>query len=88
MVLRLCADILSAAADQGADCVVVACPLCQANLDLRQAQIRKAYGLRGDLPILYFTQLVGLALGLGPKALGLNKLIVSPLRLLESRALA
>jgi heterodisulfide reductase subunit B len=88
VVLRLCADILSAAADQGADCLAVACPLCQANLDLRQAQIRKVHGLQGDLPILYFTQLIGLALGMDSKALGLNRLIVSPRRLLESQALA
>jgi heterodisulfide reductase subunit B len=87
VVLKLCRDILQMAADAGADCVMVACPLCQSSLDLRQPQVNKHYGTDLDLPVLYFTQLAGLALGLAPRALGLRKLVVSPNRLLKAKAL-
>jgi heterodisulfide reductase subunit B len=86
VVLKLCHDILQMAADAGADCLMVACPLCQANLDMRQRQINKRYGTRFATPILYFTQLVGLALGMEPAELGLNKLLVSPKQLLRAKA--
>jgi len=85
IVLKLSRDILQMAADAGAECLVVACPLCQSNLDLRQAQINKRYKTDFALPILYFTQLVGLALGMGWRELGLNKLIVSPKKLLGAK---
>jgi heterodisulfide reductase subunit B len=62
IVLRLSRDILEAASQAGAQAVVVACPLCQVNLDTRQAEINKAYHTHFNLPILYFTQLMGLAL--------------------------
>jgi len=62
---------------------VVACPLCQANLDMRQRQIGEQYGQAYDLPILYFTQLMGLAFGLEPAALGLQKHSVSAEPLLQ-----
>ncbi len=84
VVLKLSRDILQMAADEGAECIVVACPLCQSNLDLRQAQINKRYETEFVLPILYFTQLVGLGLGMGARELGLNKLTVSPQKLLHT----
>ena len=67
IVLKLCRDIYQMAADSGAECLVVACPLCQSNLDMRQGQVNKRYGTDFDLPVLYFTQLIGLALGLEPR---------------------
>jgi heterodisulfide reductase subunit B2 len=88
VVLKLCGDILQMAADEGAECLVVACPLCQANLDIRQAQVNKEYGLHIDLPVLYFTQLIGLALGISHKELGLDKLMTSPQKLLKAKELA
>ncbi len=66
------------AAQAGADCLAVACPMCQVNLDLRQADIHKAYGDIPQIPALYVTQLLGLALGLAPDALGLDALSISP----------
>jgi heterodisulfide reductase subunit B len=84
VVLRLAGDILQTAKDAGADCLMVACPLCQSNLDLRQAQINKRYKTDFHLPIVYFTQLLGLALGIPPQQLGLDKLIVSPAKVLET----
>ncbi|MDP2911663.1 MAG: CoB--CoM heterodisulfide reductase iron-sulfur subunit B family protein [Candidatus Omnitrophota bacterium] len=83
IVLKLSADILQMAYDEGAQVIVVACPLCQSNLDLRQAAINRKYKKDFQMPILYFTQLVGLSLGIDAKKLGLNKHIVSPMKLLD-----
>ena len=80
---RLAFGILEMAQRAGADCVAVACPLCQSNLDLRQKESTRAAGSDLSLPVLYFTQLLGLAFGLKPKALGLGKLVVSPRAVLE-----
>lgn len=78
IVCKLTHDILREARDAGADVIAVACPLCQSNLDLRQADVARAFGTRYDLPVCYFTQLLGLALGMDRKALGLERLIVNP----------
>jgi len=85
MVLKLTYELLSWAKDQGAEAVVVDCPLCQFNLDSRQGEIERIYGRTFSLPIFYFTQLLGLGLGLGNKELGLEKMNVSPFPLLEER---
>ncbi len=73
---KLGGDILGAARRAGAECVAVACPLCQANLDLRQREIERKRGETYRLPVFYITQLMGLCLGLEPKALGIGKLVV------------
>jgi heterodisulfide reductase subunit B len=75
--------VLEMAERAGADCVAVACPLCQSNLDLRQDESARAAVREISLPVFYFTQLLGLALGLEPKSLGLGKLVVSPRAVLE-----
>ncbi|MFQ5866922.1 MAG: CoB--CoM heterodisulfide reductase iron-sulfur subunit B family protein [bacterium] len=85
IVLKLCKDILQMAKEAEADCLVVACPLCQSNLDLRQRETERKYNTKFNLPILYFTQLVGLALGIEAKKLGLQKHIVSPQNLFKER---
>lgn len=70
--------ILKLASDMGADVISVACPLCQMNLDLRQKQAAKAVNAFFKMPVLYFTQLMGLALDIAPEHLGLDQLCVSP----------
>ena len=65
LVLRL----LSAAVEAEAECIATICPLCQINLEAYQNRINKRFGTRFDMPIFYFTQLTGLALGLGEKEL-------------------
>jgi heterodisulfide reductase subunit B len=72
VVGRLAHKLLSMAQSAGADLLVVACPLCQVNLDLRQADAAKAHGALRPTPVLYVTQLLGLALGLPPGELGLD----------------
>jgi len=70
-VLRMGRAIIEDARRAGAEALVVACPLCHTNLDLRQ----KAMESRGEpkLPVLFITQVVGLALGLSPDSLGLKR---------------
>lgn len=77
-VTRLSGKIVALASSLGADVIAVACPLCQMNLDMRQGQIEKANKAKYNLPVMYYTQLLGLAFGLPEKELGLNKLVVSP----------
>jgi heterodisulfide reductase subunit B2 len=74
-VVRLGRSIIEDARRNGAEAIVVACPLCHSNLDLRQ----KAMTARGEkpLPILFITQVVGLALGLPAEALGLKRHFVA-----------
>ena len=78
IVLKLTHDLLREAKGAGADALAVACPLCQLNLDSRQEQIEETYNVRHRIPILYFTQLMGLAFGALPKEVGIQKLITSP----------
>jgi heterodisulfide reductase subunit B2 len=76
VALRLCRNILLCAQQYEAQCVAVTCPLCQMNLDAFQTAINKKYGTKFNFPIVYFTQLMGVAFGLDSKALGLNDCIV------------
>ncbi|MFZ5427723.1 MAG: CoB--CoM heterodisulfide reductase iron-sulfur subunit B family protein [Thermodesulfobacteriota bacterium] len=78
MVERMSGKLLDLAASCGADAMVTACPLCQMNLDLRQDQINSANGTSHQIPVFYFTQLLGLALGADERKLGFGMLAVSP----------
>ncbi len=80
---RLSGRLLSSAQKFGADLIVVACPLCHMNLDLRQEQAAEAAGRPFSMPVLYFTQLMGIALGLPENVLGLDKLCVNPATVLN-----
>ena len=71
------------ALDSGADCLVVPCPLCHLNLDLQQPAAAGAVGRDLGLPILHLPQLVGLALGLSPKELGMGKHVVKPTSVID-----
>jgi heterodisulfide reductase subunit B len=73
VVLELTKKILADAESVGADVISVGCPLCHANLDGRQKQINNKFDTSFNIPILYFTQLIGLALGIKAKNLGLFK---------------
>ncbi|HLB12458.1 MAG TPA: CoB--CoM heterodisulfide reductase iron-sulfur subunit B family protein, partial [Dehalococcoidia bacterium] len=88
MVYRLVYRILKGAKTAGADCIVVACPLCQANLDTREKTVEARYGEKFGLPVVYFTQLMGLALGYPPQELLLDKLLIDAMPLLRSKGLA
>jgi heterodisulfide reductase subunit B len=72
-VLDLSNKILGNAAAHGANCIVVACPMCHVNLDMKQLDIGRAYGSEHNLMVYYLSDLVGLALGLSEKDLGIDK---------------
>lgn len=71
------------AINNSADCIVTPCPLCHLNLDSRQPEVAKVIGQKLDIPILHLPQLVGLALGITPENLGLNRHVVSTRKVLE-----
>lgn len=83
IVLKLSSDLISHARQSGADAIVVACPLCHTNLDARQFQMK----LQEPMPVLYFTQLMALALGLPDQAAALDKNLVNPRPLLQSKGM-
>ncbi|NQT53681.1 CoB--CoM heterodisulfide reductase iron-sulfur subunit B family protein [bacterium] len=85
VVVRLCAQLLEVARECGADVLSVACPLCQANLDMYQSDAESQIGKQLGIPVLYFTQLMALAFGCAPDALCLDKGIVDPLPLLVDK---
>jgi heterodisulfide reductase subunit B2 len=87
-VVRLGRAILEDARAAGAEALVVACPMCHSNLDLRQRAMarRESRERAADLPILFITEVVGLALGIEPEKLGLGRHFVSPRLFLEAAA--
>lgn len=84
-VCELTGRLIREATFRGADAVVVACQVCQINLDTRQAEIGRLDKKKYAIPVLYFTQLMGLAFGLPYKDLGLKSHIVNPKNMLASK---
>jgi heterodisulfide reductase subunit B len=78
LALSLIRKLLDDAVANGAECLITVCPLCQTNIDAYQSSVNRKFKTNFKLPVLFFTQLIGLALGVDPKALGLNTNIVSP----------
>ncbi|MCD6384284.1 CoB--CoM heterodisulfide reductase iron-sulfur subunit B family protein [Candidatus Sumerlaeota bacterium] len=76
IALVLIRDLLKCAKDIGAECIITPCPLCQFNLDVYQDKVAKKFNEHYSIPILYFTQLLGLALGVSPSRLGFEHSIV------------
>lgn len=82
--LRLNYLLLNEARKRGANCIAVICPLCQFNLEAYQDKINTLYKSDISMPILYFSQVVGYALGIDEKTLGLNQMIVEPRELIAA----
>ncbi|MBJ6726160.1 CoB--CoM heterodisulfide reductase iron-sulfur subunit B family protein [Geomesophilobacter sediminis] len=87
VVLHLSDAILRSAQAAGADCVMVACPLCHGNLDIRQEAIENRSQEKYDLPIFYITQLAALAMGVDDDKLGFDSVIVDPRPMLMDKEL-
>jgi heterodisulfide reductase subunit B2 len=77
IVLELAHKILSNAAEHGASCLVVACPMCHVNLDMKQAAVERRFGKKLGMVVYYLSDLVGLALGLSAEQLGINRHFVT-----------
>jgi len=76
LALDLTRKLLESAASNGAECIITACPLCQTNLDAYQSRVNKKFKTSYRLPVLFFPQLMGIALGLDERVLGLKKSVV------------
>jgi heterodisulfide reductase subunit B len=75
--LSMVRNLLQSAVDCKAGVIATACPLCQVNLECYQTQINREFGTNFNMPVMYFTQLVGLAMGIPAKQLGVGTELVS-----------
>jgi heterodisulfide reductase subunit B len=73
--LRLISDLLQEAKRRGADVLVTACPLCQFNLEFFQERAGREFGKPVELTVGFFTQILGLALGLDERSLGIQRML-------------
>lgn len=73
LVAKLSGKIVDAAAKRGAEAIIVVCPMCHTNLDMRRDWIEQTLGCPYRIPVLYLTQAIGLALGLDENTLGLHR---------------
>jgi heterodisulfide reductase subunit B len=87
IVRRLTQKLFDGALRAGAEAIVVACPLCQSNLDSRQEEISREAGKRYNLPVFYFTELIGLAMGHGDAGKWFKRHFVNPAKLLAAKGL-
>ncbi len=81
--LGLIEKLLKNATENGAQCLVTPCPLCQTNLDAYQSRVNSVFKTNYSIPVLYITQLIGLALGIDAKSLSLDSNVVRPGEILE-----
>jgi heterodisulfide reductase subunit B2 len=82
--LGLVRNLLEDAVRSGAGIIATACPLCQVNLECYQKQVNSEFGTDLNVPVVYFTQLVGLALGIAPNRLGIGSELVNVTPALKS----
>jgi len=87
IVRKLSGRLLAMAVEAEADCIVTGCSMCQANLDTRQEEIKKEGGGRYEIPVLYFTELMGLALGHKDIKKWLGRHITDPIKVLNKKGL-
>lgn len=73
LVAKLSGNIVDDAETRGAEAVIVACPMCHSNLDMRRKQIDNYLKKKADIPVMYITQAIGLAVGLTPRQVGLER---------------
>jgi heterodisulfide reductase subunit B2 len=84
LVARMTGEVLHDAVLNGAQAVAVSCPMCQNNLDMRQGEASKVMKEEFNLPILYVSQWLGLAMGLKPKELGIGGQFVDAGKLVKA----
>jgi heterodisulfide reductase subunit B len=84
---RLVLNLLQTADACGADVIATECPTCHSGLEMHQARAEAVFGKKTRVKILYFTQLLGLALGLGPKTVGIHENMSESLPMLREKGL-
>ena len=81
--LAMVRDLLRSAAQAKADVIATAFPLCQLNLECYQGDVNREFGTEYRIPVLYFTQLMGLAMGIGQRKLGIGTELIPAKAVLE-----
>jgi heterodisulfide reductase subunit B len=76
VALKLVKELLECAQENGAECIATTCPLCQINLEAYQGRVNAKFQTEFKIPVLFFTQLVGLALGAPPRDLGFQRQLI------------
>ncbi|RMD70867.1 MAG: disulfide reductase, partial [Gammaproteobacteria bacterium] len=84
---ELVLNLLQAAEEAGAEVIATECPTCHSGLEMHQVRAEKVFGIQTSVKILYFTQLLGLALGLSPRKLGIHENVSDSMELLKSKGL-
>lgn len=82
---QLVLNILQAAEDAGAEIIATECPTCHSGLEMHQIRAETQFGIKTDVKVIYFTQLLGLALGLSPRRLGIHENVSDSIGLLKSK---
>lgn len=73
IVSKLSGKIIEDAEHRGAEAIIVACPMCHSNLDMRRADINKYWETEYNIPVIFVTQAIGLAIGLSAEKVGLQR---------------
>jgi heterodisulfide reductase subunit B len=84
---KLVLNILQAAEASGADVIATECPTCHTGLEMHQVRAEKRFGKKTNVKIMYFTQLLGLALGIRPRKLGIQSNISDGMELVVEKRL-
>lgn len=82
---QLVLNLLQAAEDSGAEVIATECPTCHSGLEMHQVRAEKVFGIKTNVKILYFTQLLGLAMGLSPRKLGVHENISDSIDFLKQK---
>jgi len=85
VITQLVDTLLQMAQEAGAECIITACPLCHANLDMQQDSVNQQLERQFNMPIFYFTELMGIAFGLSKAESWLEKHFVDALPLLKDK---
>ena len=85
---KLVVNLLRSAETCGADVIATECPTCHSGLEMHQIRAEKRFGVKTTVKILYFTQLLGLALGVGPRKLGVHENVSDSMAFVKERGLA
>ncbi|WP_028484698.1 CoB--CoM heterodisulfide reductase iron-sulfur subunit B family protein [Thioalkalivibrio sp. ALE17] len=82
---QLVLNLLQSAEDSGAEVIATECPTCHSGLEMHQVRAETEFGIKTDVKVLYFTQLLGLAMGLSPRKLGIHENVSDSIALLKEK---
>ena len=84
---QLVLNLLQAAEDSGAEVIATECPTCHSGLEMHQVRAETQFGIKTKVKVIYFTQLLGLALGLSPRKMAIHENVSDSLDLLHEKGI-